>query len=80
MAEKVGRNAPCPCGSGRKFKRCCLDRPPEAPPPRPESARDRRRRYHSFVATAALFQTTFLDRVLGPRSDDPPPGEMEERR
>lgn len=22
---KVGRNRPCPCGSGRKFKRCCLD-------------------------------------------------------
>lgn len=22
-AEKVGRNAPCPCGSGRKFKNCC---------------------------------------------------------
>jgi hypothetical protein len=20
---KVGRNAPCPCGSGRKFKQCC---------------------------------------------------------
>ena len=20
---KVGRNDPCPCGSGRKFKRCC---------------------------------------------------------
>lgn len=20
---KVGRNAPCPCGSGRKFKKCC---------------------------------------------------------
>lgn len=20
----VGRNAPCPCGSGRKYKRCCL--------------------------------------------------------
>ena len=19
-----GRNAPCPCGSGRKYKRCCL--------------------------------------------------------
>ncbi len=19
----VGRNAPCPCGSGRKFKKCC---------------------------------------------------------
>jgi hypothetical protein len=21
---KIGRNEPCPCGSGRKFKRCCL--------------------------------------------------------
>ena len=20
---KVGRNEPCPCGSGRKFKQCC---------------------------------------------------------
>jgi len=20
---KVGRNAPCPCGSGAKFKKCC---------------------------------------------------------
>jgi uncharacterized protein YecA (UPF0149 family) len=23
---KVGRNDPCPCGSGRKYKRCCLDK------------------------------------------------------
>ena len=22
--SKVGRNAPCPCGSGRKYKQCCL--------------------------------------------------------
>jgi uncharacterized protein YecA (UPF0149 family) len=22
----VGRNDPCPCGSGNKFKKCCLDR------------------------------------------------------
>lgn len=21
---KIARNAPCPCGSGKKFKRCCL--------------------------------------------------------
>lgn len=21
--EKVGRNDPCPCGSGQKFKKCC---------------------------------------------------------
>jgi uncharacterized protein len=22
-ATKVGRNDPCPCGSGKKFKKCC---------------------------------------------------------
>ncbi len=21
---RVGRNEPCPCGSGKKFKHCCL--------------------------------------------------------
>jgi hypothetical protein len=25
--EHVGRNDPCPCGSGKKYKRCCLVRP-----------------------------------------------------
>jgi len=23
MAERVGRNDPCPCGSGKKYKHCC---------------------------------------------------------
>jgi len=24
--SKVGRNDPCPCGSGKKYKKCCLDK------------------------------------------------------
>ncbi len=24
---KVGRNDPCPCGSGKKFKKCCMNKP-----------------------------------------------------
>jgi tetratricopeptide (TPR) repeat protein len=24
QTERVGRNQPCPCGSGKKYKRCCL--------------------------------------------------------
>ncbi len=24
LTEKVGRNDPCPCGSGKKYKKCCL--------------------------------------------------------
>ncbi|MCX5862251.1 MAG: preprotein translocase subunit SecA [Deltaproteobacteria bacterium] len=23
QVEKIGRNAPCPCGSGKKYKKCC---------------------------------------------------------
>ena len=23
VEEKVGRNEPCPCGSGKKYKKCC---------------------------------------------------------
>ncbi|MEW6500636.1 MAG: SEC-C metal-binding domain-containing protein [Thermodesulfobacteriota bacterium] len=34
---RIGRNDPCPCGSGKKFKKCCIDRQqamaaPSAPP------------------------------------------------
>ena len=23
---KIGRNEPCPCGSGKKFKNCCINK------------------------------------------------------
>jgi uncharacterized protein len=26
VAPKVGRNEPCPCGSGKKYKKCCLNK------------------------------------------------------
>lgn len=25
--KKIGRNDPCPCGSGKKYKKCCIDKP-----------------------------------------------------
>jgi preprotein translocase subunit SecA len=28
--EKVGRNEPCPCGSGKKYKQCCMRKAPVA--------------------------------------------------
>jgi hypothetical protein len=39
VIEPLGRNAPCPCGSGRKYKRCCApdavaELPPSPPDPR----------------------------------------------
>jgi uncharacterized protein YecA (UPF0149 family) len=30
VGKKASRNAACPCGSGTKYKRCCM-RNPEAP-------------------------------------------------
>lgn len=38
--RKVGRNDPCPCGSGKKYKFCCLNKQPE-PIDRIESAQER---------------------------------------
>lgn len=26
MNKKIGRNDPCPCGSGKKYKKCCIDK------------------------------------------------------
>lgn len=26
LGSKIGRNDPCPCGSGKKYKKCCLDK------------------------------------------------------
>jgi tetratricopeptide (TPR) repeat protein len=26
MSKKPGRNDPCPCGSGKKYKKCCLSK------------------------------------------------------
>lgn len=37
---KIGRNDPCPCESGKKFKKCCLDSSPgrRSPAAMPDSA------------------------------------------
>ena len=32
MSARVGRNEPCPCGSGKKFKKCCAEKADGLPP------------------------------------------------
>ena len=44
---KIGRNDPCPCGSGQKYKRCCL--------PRDEAAAVERARAAEYYRKAADF-------------------------
>jgi tetratricopeptide (TPR) repeat protein len=34
---KIGRNDPCPCGSGKKYKKCCLDKAPPTSQPQQQA-------------------------------------------
>ena len=51
----ASRNDPCPCGSGQKYKKCCLD----APDPRTE-----RRQKVWTIGGAVLATATLLSFVL----------------
>lgn len=76
---QVGRNEPCPCGSGKKFKKCHLERWTEAPaPPRVEPAHERERRLASDILefgrrrfgahrVGELLAQPFGDRTLPPQ-------------
>ncbi|MBP9200885.1 MAG: SEC-C domain-containing protein [Gemmatimonadales bacterium] len=56
MIEPLGRNDPCPCGSGRKLKRCCGRQAPSGPtpaPPDPATAVDDRECWAGWGYTRA---------------------------
>jgi tetratricopeptide (TPR) repeat protein len=49
--KTVGRNAPCPCGSGKQYKQCCREKDRAA-----QSAADRARAAQQRKATFDAFQ------------------------
>jgi len=53
---KIGRNKPCHCGSGIKYKRCCMtkDKYPRPRPQRELTARERRR-VQMAIATVMIL-------------------------
>lgn len=53
---KIGRNDPCPCGSGKKYKRCCLKKDDE------ESLRVSKYRNALSMLTDRLTEFSFLSR------------------
>jgi hypothetical protein len=54
--QKIGRNEPCPCGSGKKYKKCCLAK---------EQENTIRQRDEATVARSALewLSATFPDGI-----------------
>jgi hypothetical protein len=65
----VGRNEPCPCGSGRKYKQCCLDKD-EA------KARQARAKEAEKAAKEAEKAQKAAEKA-GKKSDDKKPGDKE---
>ncbi len=68
--EKVGRNDPCPCGSGKKYKKCCEEKIKhkkfEAQPLSKEQAAP-------STDKASKLSTSFFQRTVQPKSPHRPP-------
>jgi len=53
---KVGPNAPCPCGSGKKYKKCCRDKPKDERPSNLErSIRERNLKFFEILINILGF-------------------------
>jgi len=56
---KVGPNAPCPCGSGKKYKKCCRDKPEDERPSSTElSIRERNLKFFDILVHIVGFNKT----------------------
>ncbi len=77
--EKVGRNDPCPCGSGKKFKKCCEDKVKhkkfDAQVLSNGGSQDGQTTGKKIVETdkAAKLSTGFFQRIVAPKVQTPPP-------
>lgn len=69
MTHSIGRNDPCPCGSGRKHKKCCMTKPTDTVT---ETADDSTYKYsHHVVAFIDLLgQRRVFDDFEGIPSDE----------
>lgn len=57
---KMGRNDPCPCGSGKKFKKCC------------ESKGSKRSIGHAEVMTGPHKMSSLFHRHVVPKTPEEP--------
>ncbi|WP_194847878.1 SEC-C metal-binding domain-containing protein [Candidatus Neptunochlamydia vexilliferae] len=58
MKQEVGRNDPCPCGSGKKFKKCCALKSPL--------------QRRTFTAATPKSVENSVQRIAGMLSKEPP--------
>lgn len=58
-AKKVGRNDPCPCGSGKKYKKCCYDKDQREDSVAPIRLEDKYDLLKDYPKDSPLFKTLF---------------------
>jgi len=70
--NNVGRNDPCPCGSGKKFKKCCSGKEPttRVNPASCEFANNR-----EWKAEQVARWNEYADRIETETGERPEPGE-----
>lgn len=85
MSEKIGRNDPCPCGSGKKYKSCCFGKPPSLKlkhrvtvlnktPKEPPNLMNRA--FGDAIEGPEKSSTNLLVGNVFPESSPPPPGSI----
>ncbi len=69
----IGRNDPCPCGSGRKFKKCCLGRQESIPSdgPAAEASADLRQAMEGMPFGSLAEAEAFVGRHTKQRNQRP---------
>ena len=69
MADELGRNDPCPCGSGDKYKHCCMN----------ETAWYQNKLFSGTLMAVVLVTALFLIGLLffgGGQAPDCPSGQV----
>ncbi len=72
MTDKIGRNDPCPCGSGKKYKACCLTKSVGGKPLKFKATLISNQPKQDIHTGPNLMDRTFGDAVKQAESNPPP--------
>jgi hypothetical protein len=76
----LGRNDPCHCGSGKKYKRCCLGKDEEAEREARAEAQAEAQAETAAKAAAASPEGRFEEPVKGQSKEQPAPDDQKPHR
>lgn len=83
MTDKISRNDPCPCGSGKKYKACCYGKPPSLKLKHKVTVLNKQkepinlmnRAFGEVIESAPPAQNLLVTEVF-PENSPPPPGSI----